>query len=1046
LSTPRRAFAALLAVVTLGAGLAGLMAVTTSDHAKALSTATMTGIGAGQSVSGSNHSGFAGLINVTVDGVPSQTYCIDIGHHISSGQTQEEADWADANVPNIETVARILNNYYPNTNGSLPGAYLLSGSNNQLAASVQAAIWHFTDSFDLNPGNDATVVSNYNAILAAVADGVLPLASDPTPSLELDPVNLVGTEGEVLGPFTVETTAGPGSVTLAATNGAQILEWPSLAPFGGSASDGTQVALQLGAAGTSTLTASAHATVQAGRVFVTPANVTPKRQKLILAKSTTTNVTDTSTGTWLTAGRARVKKSWEPGGPAKTFDFTIDPLPTGATNPKSVTTSGPEVASDSWTGLSIGTTYTISESTGAPPDPFARQALDCIDTAHGNASIGTVGADGRSISFTVEAGAAIDCRFVNRARPTVRVEKQSTPGNGSFEFTLAGPGLPDGGVAKPVTTDADGDGSATWGDADGIEPSTSPAETFVLTETGDAAWKQAFKGCTGAENVVAGATSVTFTAGPGADVECSFSNSKRPVVKVTKTVVGVGDTDTYSFDFTLDGPGLPDGGSTLQYTEATTGLEWATGLEPGDGPYTLTESDTSGWQQHFDGCTNVTTDEAIGTDLADGVGVEFDTLPAGAVVECEFTNKVMPRVTVAKTATGGTGTESFDFDLDGPGGSTKSWSAATPDAAAWTDLALDADYRLVEAEDGDWAQRFVECTDLTTGKHVGDDLAPDAVGVDLGRLPAGANVVCEFTNERRPTITVAKTVEGGEGEFAFTLEGVDGATVPDGSSPQVWDSSADDPHVEWLEGLTPGGTYVLAEEPTEGWHASFVGCTSTVGSGEPTAIGTALVDGTGVTLDAVPAGADVTCAFVNVLDPTIIVEKLLDGVPTGGWQYALALATVDPAEQPVFVPQGTTSVNVTTEANGRVASTISPLPNADPRIAVTIDEVLQSGATFEGVTCEATLAGVTTEREVTGLSTANQTMTVEVRAGEIVRCAFENRTVEVGGTTVERGSSSSFLPFTGSAASIALKTALWLLGIGLLLLATTRFMTSRRVS
>jgi hypothetical protein len=155
------------------------------------------------------------------------------------------------------------------------------------------------------------------------------------------------------------------------------------------------------------------------------------------------------------------------------------------------------------------------------------------------------------------------------------------------------------------------------------------------------------------------------------------------------------------------------------------------------------------------------------------------------------------------------------------------------------------------------------------------------------------------------------------------------------------------------------------------------------------------------------------------------------------------LGKVDEGTQPVFVPQGTTETNVTTGGDGTVSNVISPLPNDDPRVALTINETLKAGVAFVNIACSATLDGVTTPRPVTGLDTSTETATVEINAGEEVRCTFDNTTIEVESNVVTRtdsGSGGGVLPFTGSDASILLKSAIWLLvlGAGLALVAGRR--------
>ena len=92
-----------------------------------------------------------------------------------------------------------------------PRASRSTGSNADKARGTQAAIWHFTDGFEPrapSPGdNPATVVANYETILAAVAAG-LEGFGEPTVTLSITPPESTeGTVGGLVGPYVVDTTA-----------------------------------------------------------------------------------------------------------------------------------------------------------------------------------------------------------------------------------------------------------------------------------------------------------------------------------------------------------------------------------------------------------------------------------------------------------------------------------------------------------------------------------------------------------------------------------------------------------------------------------------------------------------------------------------------------------------------------------------------------------------------------------------------------------------------------------------------------------------------
>lgn len=91
---------------------------------------------------------FAGTIKGTLNSENKKFYCIDLQHYIAFNQ-----DYWDEGTTGSE-VTYILNNYYP-FKTSYPG--MLSDLTRE-AAAIQMAIWHFTDSVDVNTiTNDNTV-------------------------------------------------------------------------------------------------------------------------------------------------------------------------------------------------------------------------------------------------------------------------------------------------------------------------------------------------------------------------------------------------------------------------------------------------------------------------------------------------------------------------------------------------------------------------------------------------------------------------------------------------------------------------------------------------------------------------------------------------------------------------------------------------------------------------------------------------------------------------------------------------------------------------
>ena len=272
--------AALVAVLGLVVGLA--------SPAFAASVAKFLGLAEGQSatIHGSygGHRGVkAGLFDVVIDGdVETSAYCIDLHTPIPKDTELDEIEWATSGVANLDKVEVILAHYHPNGTG--PEGYEIEGSDAQMAAATQAAIWHYTDDYqlDLGDSNDPKIVSNYQKILGAVDSGEFDGFGEPTVSLSITPPETTdGVAGNLVGPYLVNTSAETAS--LEPSEGVGLVNEDG-SPFTDAVVDGTQVWLSSGSEGAGTLSATASAEVGAGRVFFSEGV-----QRLILASTVTTD-------------------------------------------------------------------------------------------------------------------------------------------------------------------------------------------------------------------------------------------------------------------------------------------------------------------------------------------------------------------------------------------------------------------------------------------------------------------------------------------------------------------------------------------------------------------------------------------------------------------------------------------------------------------------------------------------------------------------------------------------------------------------------------
>lgn len=153
-------------------------------------------------------SGFAGTVVIkdSVTGETGLAYCIQINVGTQNGAGYDFTDWSGTDIPNLGYVTYILQHYYPTTDEPTSAP-----TDKDRNSSVQAAIWHFTDSSIL--ATDSPIRSLTEGIVAdALANG--PSAEPTLPTIAVTPDTLPAPEtGEIVGPFTV-TGNGPATITI----------------------------------------------------------------------------------------------------------------------------------------------------------------------------------------------------------------------------------------------------------------------------------------------------------------------------------------------------------------------------------------------------------------------------------------------------------------------------------------------------------------------------------------------------------------------------------------------------------------------------------------------------------------------------------------------------------------------------------------------------------------------------------------------------------------------------------------------------------------
>ena len=284
----------------------------------------------------------AGLIELLIDGeVESEGYCIDINTPLVEGADLDEIEWDTSGVANLDKVEAILRWYHPN--GSGPESDPITGTDAQKAAATQAAIWHYTDGFQLtdSAANDPVVIENYAEILRAVNAG-LDGFGEPTVSLTITPPAVTEVAaGELVGPYVINTTAD--SVTLSPSAGVTLHDAEG-EPFTGEVVDGTEVWLSSDNAGAGTITATAQTEVSAGRVFFTEGV-----QRLVLASTVTSDTTAEAPVSFTTPTSPTTSSTTSTTVPETTT--TTVPITVQTTVPETTTTTVPIVPNqDTGTG------------------------------------------------------------------------------------------------------------------------------------------------------------------------------------------------------------------------------------------------------------------------------------------------------------------------------------------------------------------------------------------------------------------------------------------------------------------------------------------------------------------------------------------------------------------------------------------------------------------------------------------------------------------------------------------------------------------------
>ena len=668
------------------------------------------------------------------------------------------------------------------------------------------------------------------------------------------------------------------------------------------------------------------------------------------------------------------------GGVGGPFTFTRTNL---ASAPLGITTTTVGVAAPAApaaiTVSTVGTAVTLTETAAAGYVFTSASCTDANSAVTGNVgAIGTVAGTTLTIpAANVKSSADFTCVFNNIRRPSVTLTKISNGAVGGFTFTGT-----NGWASQTITTVTAGVGVTG---ATQILAAASTATT--ITETIPAGYVLTSVTCSGmgsggtaTPNLATGAVAFNAAATAlGSNITCTFTNTRRPSVTLTK--VSNGAVGGFTFTGT-------NGWASQTITTVTAGVG-VTGatqiLAAASTATTITETIPAGYVLTSVTCSGMGAGGTATPNLATGA-VVFNAAATslGSNITCTFTNTRLPRVTLTKISNGGVG----GFTFTG----TNGWASQTittvtsgvgVTGATQTLTAASTSTTITETVPAGYSLASATCSGMNGGTAT---LAGNVLTLNAAATAPGNTVACTFTNTRLPTVTLTKISNGGVGGFTFT--GTNGwasqtiTTVTSG----VGVTGA-------TQTLTAASTSTtITETVPAGYSLASATCSGLGG-------GTATLAGNVLTLNAAATapGNTVACTFTNTRLPTVTLTKISNG-GVGG-----------------FVFNGTNgfgAAQIITTVTSGVGVTGATRTLAAASTSTTITETIPAGYVLASVTCSGLGSGGTaTPNLSTGAVVFNAAATA---AGSNISCTFTNtRLPTVTLTKISNGDVGGFT-FTGT--------------------------------
>ncbi len=647
-------------------------------------------------------------------------------------------------------------------------------------------------------------------------------------------------------------------------------------------------------------------------------------------------------------GTIIVEKQTVPDGATGNFTFTGDAAGTISDGQQIVVS-----------GLTAGT-YT---STEADPSPgFDLTDIQCTDSD--NAGVASSGdTQTRTATINLDPGETVSCTFENTERGKVVITKDTIP-NGPQDFTYTDT-IPNGCQIGPLDDDSDNTNpnnttclNVTPGTYSVTEDDPTPG--FDLT---DLTCTDSDAGGTDSTGSTATRTA-TINLDPGETVSCTFENTERGKVVITKDTIPNGPQDFTYTDTIPNGCQI----GPLDDDSDNTNPNNTTCLNVTPGTYSVTEDDpTPGFDLTDLTCTD---SDAGGTDSTGSTATRTATinLDPGETVSCTFENTERGKVVITKdtipngpqdftytdTIPNGCQIGPLDDDSDNTNPNNTTCLNVTPGTYSVTEDDPTPGFDLTD----------LTCTDSDAGGT--DSTGSTATRTATINLDPGETVSCTFENTERGKVVITKdTIPNGPQDFTYT------DTIPNGCQigPLDDDSDNTNPNNTTCLNVTPGTYSVTEDDPTPGFDLTDLTCTDSDAGGTDSTGSTATRTAT-INLDP---GETVSCTFENTERGKVVITK--DTIPNGPQDFTYTDTIPNGCQiGPLDDDSDNTNPNNTTCLN------VTP-----GTYSVTEDDPTP-GFDLTDLTCTDSDAGGT---DSTG-STATRTATINLDPGETVSCTFEN--------------------------------------------------------